>query len=70
MKKDMLKQSGSAMKTQKDQLMSVEEQKNQVENVLNQLSDANDSNLQDLDLLIQQANQLCEDNVTLDSDFR
>lgn len=69
MKKDMLKQSGSAMKTQKDQLMSVEEQKNQVEDVLNQLSDANDSNLQDLDLLIQQANQLCEDNVTLDSDF-
>lgn len=69
MKNDLLKQAGSAMQVQQNQVMSVEEQINQVGEALEDLSHMNDLNLQNLDLLIEQANQLSEEEISIDPDI-
>jgi hypothetical protein len=58
----LIKNAGNAVKVQQRQVMSAEEQMLQMKNMLGTIKDVNDSNLNELDLLLEQAEQLCSDN--------
>lgn len=55
----LLKDAGNAMKVQQHQLFSAEEQMQQIKAASDKLSDINNQNLDDLDLLLAQAESLC-----------
>lgn len=57
---ELLKQSGQAMLVQKHQEQDIEKQLSKIQVSLNNLSGINDDNLDNLDLLIMQAEALCQ----------
>ena len=62
METKIIKDAGKAMKVQQSQIMSAEEQMQQMKKGLGILHDLNDSNADELDDLIAQAEQLCSDS--------
>ncbi|WP_300379458.1 hypothetical protein [Clostridium sp.] len=57
---DLLKQAGQAMSGQKYQEQAIENQLNKIQGSLNNLSEINNDNLDNIDLLIMQAEALCQ----------
>ena len=60
MDSELLKNAGRAMKVQQNQVMSAEEQASQVKMVMSELQKINDANIDRLDMLIAQAETLCD----------
>ena len=61
MNSKLLKNAGQAMKVQQNQVMSAEEQAEQMENAVSFLHNINDTNLAELDDMLSQAELLCNE---------